>query len=176
MAQHNCIRISLERANSVRQRFAFGDGRELHIVDLNDRTAEALHGGCKRRRGARGRLVEKIGEHLAFEQVKRADALHHGAHLLRHFKNCGQISFVKLRHRQDVLAVEAAVALFTKWQMATDGAAAQAAVIFHADLLLGPAKIIRAAARPAGRCRVLPAAARLRMPAARADKHCAHGP
>ena len=91
VAQHDHVGVTFERAHGVGQRLALGHRRVVHLVDRDHAAAQALDRGNKRGRGARGRLVEQVGQHLAFEQVERADALDHRAHLLGHLKNLFEV-------------------------------------------------------------------------------------
>ena len=109
MAQDDHIRITFERADRIRQALAFRHGRIFHLVDRDDRAAQPLHGGGERGRGARGRLIEQVGQDLAFQQVEGADALDHAAHLVRHAEYILQIVATELLDRKNILAIPVGV-------------------------------------------------------------------
>ena len=117
VAQHDHVCVAFQRADGIRQAFALRDRRVFHLVDRDDAAAQPFHGRRERRRGARGRFVEQVGQDLAFQQVERADALDHAAHLVRHAEHVLQVGAAELLDGQDVLAVPGRVGVVAKRQV-----------------------------------------------------------
>ncbi len=90
MAQHDHVRVALQRANRVGQGFALGHRRVAHFADRDHAAAQALHGRQERRRRARRRFVEQVGQDLALEQIEGAHALDHRAHFFGHAEDVFQ--------------------------------------------------------------------------------------
>ena len=108
VAQDDGIAVLFQRAHGVGQCFALAHRTELNPLRNRDHAAaQPLHGCDKRGAGARARLVEEAGQHVAAQQVAHAVLLDHGAHRLRLLKNVSHILAVELRHRQNILAGEA---------------------------------------------------------------------
>ena len=117
MAQHDHIRVAFERADGIGQALALRHRRILHLVDRDDRAAEPFHRRGERRRGARGRFVEQVGQDLAFQQVERPDALDHAAHLVRHAEDVLQVFAAELLDGDDVLAIPVGVLVLAEGQV-----------------------------------------------------------
>mmetsp|Transcript_335 Transcript_335/g.974 ORF Transcript_335/g.974 Transcript_335/m.974 type:complete len:215 (-) Transcript_335:5997-6641(-) len=106
MTQHDAVHVALQSANRVAQRFALGRRAGLG-TDVQHRAAQTEHGRLEAARGARGRLVEGGGEHAALQQVDRAHALHHHAHLVSDREQIAQVVARELLHAEHVLHVKA---------------------------------------------------------------------
>src|SRR3990172_1593932 len=119
MAQHDHVRVTLQRANGVRQRLPLRHRRVLDLVYRYDASSKTLHRRGERRRRPGRRLVEKIGEDLPLQEVERADPGNHRLHLVRHLEYVVEIAGRELTHRDDVPPIPRGVLLIPERQMAS---------------------------------------------------------
>ena len=103
VAQHDHVRVGVHDADGVFQRLTLGDGRELGgVFRGNHAAAQAMHGGLKRKTGARRGFV-KQRRHDALLIVEDAAFGHHALHLLGDLKELRQSSRIELLRFDDVM-------------------------------------------------------------------------
>jgi len=110
MSDNNCIPITRQSADSIREGFPLCNRRRISR-NLNDLTTTTLHRSIKGRAGAGRWLIECGAKYLALQDIKAPISLDLEAHLVGDREQVVHIPLRELLDGKDVAAVECWVEL-----------------------------------------------------------------
>ena len=110
VAQHNHIRVALQRAHRIRETLALSHRAVLHIVNRDHLPPQPQHRRHKAGTGARTRLIEQVGKYFSAQQIRAAESFYQHAHFMGYTKHKIKQPLVKLTHAQNVLTIQAIAA------------------------------------------------------------------